>query len=160
MGMPKVKTGKIDELDMKILKLLLLDARTSNKDIAEACGISSPAVTKRIDNLKSNGIITGTKINSRFKVDISTVAVVGVNVENCQKKELEKSIKTRNNRGESFLTVYDEGIGFYDVVFGILARNMNELDELHHFIEGIPGVKRVDIHLWNGSVHYLRDNLC
>ena len=50
---------KLDEIDAKIIKALLKDARTSLKDIAKDCGLSSNAIHKRIHNLKASGVIAG-----------------------------------------------------------------------------------------------------
>jgi len=42
-----------------ILRMLLADARTSLRDIADRCGVSSKAIHKRIKKLPSEGIIIG-----------------------------------------------------------------------------------------------------
>ena len=47
----------IDEIDRKIIGLLIEDSRRKLKDIAHICGISSTAVQNRIRKLEQNGII-------------------------------------------------------------------------------------------------------
>ena len=57
-----VSQVKIDEIDVKILKALLEDARTNFADIARDCGVSTTSIVKRFYNLKRCGIIAGTSI--------------------------------------------------------------------------------------------------
>ena len=50
---------KIDEIDAKILRLLLLESRTSFTDIADECEITVTAVRMRYKNLWKQGVING-----------------------------------------------------------------------------------------------------
>lgn len=54
----------LDETDRELLRLLLADGRTPYKELAEAVGLSPPAVRNRIDRLCELGVI------ERFTVDI------------------------------------------------------------------------------------------
>lgn len=56
--------ASLDETDVEILRLLSRDARRSYTDIADAVGLSGPAVADRIERLREAGII------NRFTVDI------------------------------------------------------------------------------------------
>ena len=51
---------ELDELDLKIVHLLLKDARTPAAQIAEQIGLSRPAVADRLDKLERLGVIRGT----------------------------------------------------------------------------------------------------
>lgn len=51
---------ELDDLDRRILELLLRDARTPAAQIAEQIGLSRPAVADRIDKLERQGVIRGT----------------------------------------------------------------------------------------------------
>ena len=53
---------RIDETDKEILFLLIQDARTSLKEIANKCHISAVSVLNRINRLKKLGVITGVTI--------------------------------------------------------------------------------------------------
>jgi Lrp/AsnC family leucine-responsive transcriptional regulator len=53
------KETTIDKTDVKILKLLLGESRTSFTDIAKCCGISVGAVRMRYARLKQTGVVTG-----------------------------------------------------------------------------------------------------
>ena len=51
---------ELDELDLRIVALLLRDARTPAAQIAEQIGLSRPAVADRLDKLERQGVIRGT----------------------------------------------------------------------------------------------------
>ena len=53
----------IDELDRKILKFLIWDARLSYREIARQAKLSTTTVIERLKKLKSNGIINGYSAN-------------------------------------------------------------------------------------------------
>ena len=51
---------ELDELDLRIVDLLLKDARTPTAQIAEQIGLSRPAVADRLDKLERQRVIRGT----------------------------------------------------------------------------------------------------
>ena len=51
---------ELDDLDLRIVHLLLKDARTPAAQIAEQIGLSRPAVADRLDKLERQGVIRGT----------------------------------------------------------------------------------------------------
>ncbi|HEY0141743.1 MAG TPA: Lrp/AsnC family transcriptional regulator [Thermoanaerobaculia bacterium] len=53
---------ELDELDRKIVALLKTDGRAPAAQIAEAIGLSRPAVADRIEKLERNGVIRGTTV--------------------------------------------------------------------------------------------------
>jgi Lrp/AsnC family transcriptional regulator, leucine-responsive regulatory protein len=59
----------MDGLDIKIIDLLLLNSRTSLKDLSVATGLSSPSVADRIRRLEEKGIIRS------FTVDVDAEAL-------------------------------------------------------------------------------------
>src|SRR6185369_14053572 len=52
----------LDDLDLKILTLLLRDGRAPASQIAEQIGLSRPAVADRIEKLERQGVIRGTTV--------------------------------------------------------------------------------------------------
>ena len=54
-----MKNTVIDEIDLKILRLLQDDARISAKSIADKLFLSAPTVKTRMNTLKEKGIIKG-----------------------------------------------------------------------------------------------------
>ena len=51
---------ELDELDLRIVALLLKDGRTPTAQIAEQIGLSRPAVADRLDKLERQGVMRGT----------------------------------------------------------------------------------------------------
>ena len=64
---------KIDDLDRKILEIIMNNARIPSKDVAVVCGVSRAAVHQRIQRMIELNIITG----SGYHVDPK---VLGYNV--------------------------------------------------------------------------------
>jgi len=56
--MSSTRVPKLDEKDYLILRILALDSMVSLKDISEQVGLSSPAVSVRVQRLKSTGVIS------------------------------------------------------------------------------------------------------
>ena len=52
-----MRGSKLDEIDVQLLMLLQDDARTSQHDLAEAIGLSSPATGERLRKLVEKGVI-------------------------------------------------------------------------------------------------------
>jgi Lrp/AsnC family leucine-responsive transcriptional regulator len=88
--MHKVKRGIIfmDEIDLKLIKLLQENARYSLKHLAEAVFLSTPAVSARILKLEEAGIITGYSVTvdpTKFGYNIKAF----INLEMSPKQKLE-----------------------------------------------------------------------
>ena len=53
---------QIDQIDQKILSLLVNNARMPFLEIARECGVSGAAIHQRVKRLESNGVITGSRL--------------------------------------------------------------------------------------------------
>jgi DNA-binding Lrp family transcriptional regulator len=53
------ETLRIDEIDQQIIASLVTDARSSYAEIGAAVSLSAPAVKRRVDRLRSAGVIRG-----------------------------------------------------------------------------------------------------
>lgn len=58
-----MKTEKLDAIDLKILRKLQENGRTSNVDLAKIAGISAPPCLRRVNILEQNGYIDGYHAN-------------------------------------------------------------------------------------------------
>ena len=61
-GLLMTCTVKVDEVDARILKILLAESRTSFTEIADECKITVAAVRMRYKHLWDEGIINGEKM--------------------------------------------------------------------------------------------------
>jgi Lrp/AsnC family transcriptional regulator for asnA, asnC and gidA len=146
----------IDEIDSKILRLLLKDARTSLKIIAEECGISSVSVLNRINRLKKTGVLKGSSLFASLAIyNFQTVAFVGVETENnnCTDEVL-KFLKTY-----TFLIEPSYSIGKFDLHALIYSKDQNDLNNRVAMVRRLPGVRKVSVFIWTGRPTANWDNV-
>ncbi len=73
---------KIDNLDRRILEIIMRNARIPSKDVAVECGVSRAAIHQRIQRLIDLKVITGSGYTVNPKVlGYATCTYVGVNLE-------------------------------------------------------------------------------
>ena len=67
----------LDEIDSKILRILLIDSRTPISEIAKELNLSRPTVRKRLERLINTGVIKGYTINIGEKyLDYTTIVFI------------------------------------------------------------------------------------
>lgn len=73
---------KVDNLDLKILQIISVNARVPFKDVAEVCGVSRAAIHQRVQRLTEAGIIVGSgyNVNPRH-IGYGTCTFVGITLE-------------------------------------------------------------------------------
>jgi len=72
---------KVTVTDLKIIKALQVDARTSYTNLAEELGVSKNTISNRVRLLKENGVITGSLLLVDFnKFGYGCIATLGVKV--------------------------------------------------------------------------------
>lgn len=73
---------RIDNLDKKILNIIMKNARIASKDVALDCGVSRAAIHQRIQRLIEMKVITGSGYTVNPKaLGYNTCTYVGVNLE-------------------------------------------------------------------------------
>ena len=129
---------KIDNLDRKILDIVMHNARTPSKVVAVECGVSRAAIHQRIQRMIDLGAITGSGYHVNPKMlGFATCTYIGVNLE----------------RGAMYRTVVPEfekipeivechfTTGQYTLLLKVYARDNEHLMELlNDKIQTIPGV--------------------
>lgn len=85
MAEAKKDIPHLDELDKKILNMIMKNARTPFLEVARECGVSGAAIHQRVARLTNLGVISG----SQFIVDpevlgFDTCAFMGVYLERAQ----------------------------------------------------------------------------
>ena len=128
-----MKNKDIDEIDLKILKILQNDARVTAKAIAKELFISAPTVKTRIDDMTKRGIIKGyyTEIdNSIFENVIK--CYIEIEVSPTLKDELYKMLNESRQVIEC-----DRVTGEYSLISKVVFKNTVEMDKfinmLQHF---------------------------
>jgi Lrp/AsnC family leucine-responsive transcriptional regulator len=148
-------TVDIDDIDIKILEMLIKDARTRQKDIAKECGISSVSVLNRIKRLKKLKVITGATLYPSLSVfGLPFAATIGVCFEESEDKEILKLISQLTHLIEPSLSV-----GEYDFCAFVFAESLHELDVTVHSIRNQFQASKVVINVWSGQPIFSHENI-
>jgi Lrp/AsnC family leucine-responsive transcriptional regulator len=127
----------VDDLDIKILKILQQRGRTKRNEIAEAVGLSIPSVSERLHKLETKGILEGyyAKVNKKaFGYDI--MAYIHVIMESS------KYYKTLIARVEKIPEILEchSILGEGSHLLKAIVKNTESLEKLLSEIQSWPGV--------------------
>ena len=129
---------KIDNLDRKILQIIMKNARIPSKDVAVECGVSRAAIHQRIQRMIDMNVITGSGYNVNPKVlGYATCTYIGVKLErgSMYRNVVHELEKIREVVECHFTT------GPYTMLIKLYARDNQHLMELlNDKIQHIPGV--------------------
>ncbi len=146
---------KIDEIDVKIIKILLEDARTNMKTIAKNCGISYNTAIKRIERLKTTGVILGTTLTVKLEtLGYKQSAGLGIITDASQESKIYNFIKEQ----PSVIHVV-HSFGKFDLVVRMCGRNLKEIDTLVQNIKKLQGVQSVSLDVFIGEQQCFPENL-
>jgi Lrp/AsnC family transcriptional regulator for asnA, asnC and gidA len=145
---------EIDEIDVKILRELVHDARTKLKDIAKKCDLSSTAVLNRIERLKALEVIKGAVLFfDMSQVGFMYPVSIGVNVETCERDEILKII-----RNQSCVLIASESAGSNSLRVFLVAKGLKDIEDLKQLIRKQHGARKVTVSIWSAP-HFLFDNI-
>jgi DNA-binding Lrp family transcriptional regulator len=148
---------KIDEIDAKILRLLIKDARTRLKDIAKNCNISSVSVLNRIKRLKTLGVITGATLFPRVAlINLPTIANIGINLDSNESNEDEiiKLIGEQTNLVEPSASV-----GKYDLCALVFTESVGELDKVVYAVRKRFRIRKITVNIYSDEPHFVFENI-
>ena len=144
----------IDEIDIKILKILIADARAGLNDIAQQCGISSVSVLNRIKRLKKLGVIIGaTLVPNVNMLGLQIVATIGMETDG-NTDEIIKFFKEH-----TYLIEPSTAVGKYDLCALVYAENMESLSESIDTVKRRFGIRKVIANVWSGIPYFNFENL-
>jgi Lrp/AsnC family transcriptional regulator for asnA, asnC and gidA len=150
----RVTIIEIDEVDNKILSILIRDARARLKDIAKDCGMSSVSVLKRIKRLKTLGVITGATLFPRLELlGFEIVATIGIEAD-ANENQIIKFIGEHTDLIEP-----SASIGEYDLTALVYVENIYYLEKVVSEVRKIFGVRKVTVNVWSGKPHMVFENI-
>ncbi len=129
---------KIDNLDKKILKIIMKNARIPSKDVAVECGVSRAAIHQRIQRMIDMKVITGSGYHVDPKsVGFATCTYIGVKLERgSMYRNVVPELEKINEVAECHFTT-----GPYTMLIKLYARDNQHLMELlNDKVQHIPGV--------------------
>jgi len=119
----------LDEIDVKILKILKEDSRTKYVKIAKTVGLTEGAVRRRIRNLINRGIIKRFTIETTVEVE----GIVLIKTEPTRTKEVTSKIREITTR------VFEVS-GDYDIAALIQTYTIDDLNRKVDEIRRLPAV--------------------
>ena len=131
---------KIDEIDVKILKTLLNDARTPFSEIGKESGLSSNSIRLRFERLKKTGIINGliTQVNPK-SLGRDYIAFVFVQTRVSEIQEIFEFIKNTPN-----ILFTTKLMGRYNILIVVALAAVNDIDRVIKYVKGNQQVMNVD----------------
>lgn len=129
---------RIDNLDRKILEIIMNNARIASKDVAAVCGVSRAAIHQRIQRMIDLGVITGSGyIVNPKSLGFTTCTYIGVNLERgAMYRDVVPELEKIHEITECHFTT-----GPYTILIKVYARDNQHLMELlNDKIQKITGV--------------------
>jgi len=135
--------AKIDEIDVKILKTLLKDARTPYADIGRECGISSNSIRLRFERLKKVGVIKGaiTQVNPK-SLGYNYIAFISVQADANRRQHVNDFLKNTPN-----IITTTELMGRYNIMMFVALKNIEEIDRVVTYIKRNQNVVKVNANI-------------
>ena len=142
-------TVKIDEIDAKILKMLLVESRTSFTDIAKECKITVGAVRMRYKRLWKDGVINGevTLVNPHC-LGYRHIIDLGIETEKGSENDVAAYLEKK-----PYISEVITHFGKYNFFGKVALRDLNKLSEIVEDLESNEKIKRVDALIWSEAIN-------
>jgi Lrp/AsnC family transcriptional regulator, regulator for asnA, asnC and gidA len=143
------KDKQIDETDIKILKRLLQESRTTFTDMAKTCNISVGAVRMRYARLKKIGVVTGETMQvSPHSLGYRYVSDLGI------KTSVDKETEVlRYLQGKPYLSHIVGPFSVYNFWTKVVLHDIQELTGILEDLESNTAITRVDPFTWAEAVN-------
>jgi len=133
-----VRRSYIDDIDNKIIKILINNSRISNTKIAKLLNISEASVRKRIKKIIKSGIIKKFTVELNYNLLGYKRVFIGLNID----KDKIFNILEKISRNKNIKYIYLTG-GDHDILIDFLYSKPEELDEYIKYLQSIEGIKSV-----------------
>lgn len=134
----------MDELDEKIIRELIKDAREPFRKIAKKLGVSTQTVIRRYNEMKTNGTI----VLSAVTIDLKKIGYVGTAHLLIKTKPGANATRTVEllSKTPNVITA-TRTIGSYEAYAVLAFRDINDLYESVFKIKAIPDILTLDLSL-------------
>jgi len=133
-----VRRSYIDDIDNKIIKILINNSRISNTKIAKLLDISEASVRKRIKKIMKIGIIKKFTVELNYNLLGYKRVFIGLNIDKDKIFNILEKISKNKNIKDIYLTGGD-----HDILIDFLYSKPEELDEYIKYLQSIEGIKSV-----------------
>jgi len=132
---------QLDEIDHKILDILIDNTRIPFTDISKRLLISAGTVHVRVKKMEEAGIIKGSSLNLDYvKLGYSFIAYVGIFLE--KTSATEKVLQELKDI--PFITVAHITTGKFNVFCKVRARDTNHAKDIIFMIDDVEGISRTE----------------
>ena len=133
----------IDDTDRRILAVLLADARTSMRSIAEEVGVALGTVSNRVKRMEEMGVIQGYGVRlDAEKIGWTMTVLCGLRIEKGRLMEVQRKIAEDSR----VFGIYDV-TGEFDSMVLARVRDRAHLDDLSKTILSSEGIIRTVTHV-------------
>ena len=142
-------TTRIDEIDAKMLRMLLSEARTTFTDIAEKCKITVGAVRMRYHRLWKEGVINGevTLVNPHC-LGYRHIIDLGIITSSDDEISVVKYLESK-----PYISELIRNFGKYNFYPKVALRDLNKLSIIIEDLESNPKIKHVEPLIWAEAVN-------
>jgi len=133
-----VRRSYIDDIDNKIIKILINNSRIPNTKIAKLLNISEASVRKRIKKIIKIGIIKKFTVELNYNLLGYKRVFIGLNID----KDKVFNILEKVSKNKNIINIYLAG-GDHDILIDFLYTKPEELDEYIKYLQSIEGIKSV-----------------
>ena len=133
-----VRRSYIDDIDNKIIKILINNSRIPNTKIAKLLNISEASVRKRIKKIIKIGIIKKFTVELNYNLFGYKRVFIGLNID----KDKIFNILEKVSKNKNIINIYLAG-GDHDILIDFLYTKPEELDEYIKYLQSIEGIKSV-----------------
>lgn len=133
----------LDRLDREILRILQVDGRISNQDLASRVGMSPSACLRRVRLLESSGVIQGYGARLAMAEEAeATVVIVRITLERQTEEYLrrfEHAVRQYPEIKECYLMT-----GEVDYTMRVSTGGAADYEHIHtHILSRLPGIARI-----------------
>jgi DNA-binding Lrp family transcriptional regulator len=130
----------LDELDRRIVDLLTVDARVSNRQIAAQLGVTEGTIRGRINRLEEGGAIRLTAVTNVAFAGSPKVVLIGIQAQHGELKALSQRIAAMPEIGCVILM-----LGRFDILaIGLFGALEDIVEVANNRILALPGVRHVE----------------
>ncbi|WP_221890890.1 Lrp/AsnC family transcriptional regulator [Microbispora sp. KK1-11] len=135
----------VDAIDRILLRELQRDGRASYTALAEATGLSAPAVRQRVQRLRDEGVVQIVGVTDPMALGLPVMALIGVRVDS-DVHEVADRISELPGVIYVVLTA-----GSFDLFAEVVCREPAELlSVLNDHVKRVPGVTRAEAFTYFG----------
>ena len=135
---------ELDDMDRRILRLLIQDATQSASRLGRTLGLSQPATWRRIKRLHDTGVIKGQRLDlDREKLGFGVAVFLGVKLASKGRVSLDDFERAISAIPE--VQSVEHILGVYDYRLRVVARDISDFERvLRRRIMTLPGVGDVE----------------